>query len=69
MAQIKKTSAPTLPKGIIVDFGTTTEGQPYFRVTPIWQDGYQYTLFLTNGILNLLRLVGIVKNTQNLFPI
>ena len=45
----------------------TTEGHPSLWVTPIQQDGYQYSILLLSGILELLRLVVILKNTHKLY--
>ena len=44
----------------------TTEGHPSFRVTPIEQDGHQYTLLLISGIISILRLVVIVNKKHKL---
>ena len=64
--KLKKTSAPGLTIFIIVDFGTKYRGPSFFTGHPIDQDGYLYTLLLLCGIINIPRLVGIVKNTHEL---
>ena len=47
----------------------TIEGQTSSRVTPIDQDGYQYTLLLFSVILNIIRLMVIVNNTLTILPL
>ena len=69
MAQIEKFQHLDYLNLSLYTLVPTTEGQPSFRVTPIDQDGYQYALLLLSGILNLLKLVGIVNNKDELFSL
>ena len=66
MAQIEKCEHLAYLNSSLYILLQNTKVQTSLRVTPIDQDGYQYTLLPLNGMLNLLMLVGIVNNTHKL---
>ena len=66
VAQNEKTSAPALPKFIIVDVGKEYRGPTFFPGYPNRVGWVTIHPITDQCILNLLRLVGIVENTIEL---